>query len=60
MKFIRFLFWLPSILLQGIMLILPFNKLTYRPSTEQERMISQDMRNMARLTMYKIRKIRSI
>lgn len=58
MQHIKLIFWFPLLILNGIKLLIPFNSGSYRPSTEEERELSENMRNTARLTAYKIRKLR--
>jgi hypothetical protein len=54
---LKILLYFPTILLTNIGLLLPFNKEKYKPATENERQISQYMRNKVRLLDYKARKI---
>lgn len=48
----RIAFYLPTILMNWLSLLLPFNKNSYKPSTEDQREMSQYMRNKIRITDY--------
>jgi len=48
------LFWLPVFLLNWLM---PFNKNTYKPSTNKQRIRSEKIRNEIRLAMYYAKKL---
>jgi len=50
---LRVVFHLPTIILNWLSLLLPFNKSTYNPSTETDRELSQYMRNKIRLANYR-------
>ena len=46
------LVWLPTILWNALMGLVPFRWTRYRPSTETERLVSQRCANEARLASY--------
>jgi hypothetical protein len=50
----KIIFYLPTMILNRVF---PCLRLWYRPSTEQQRELSQQMRNEARLASYRLKKI---
>ena len=52
----KILFYLPTILLNQLILLLPFSPKRYRPATIIERELSEELRNKARLAAYRIKK----
>lgn len=48
----KILFYLPTIVTEWVSLLLPFNRHSYKPSSENQRAMSQYMRNKVRLADY--------
>jgi len=49
---VKIIVYLPTILLDWITLLSPFSRICYKPSDENEREMSQYMRNKVRLAKY--------